>query len=362
MRVAIDTDGEAAGGLVTPPVCVKSVRHGGRLETVHSLRGLAALAVALFHFTAVYPSLPAAIGVIGRNGWLGVEVFFVISGFILPYSLWRAGYRLSPSNFGRFVWKRVVRLEPPYFATIVLILTLSYLSARTPGYRGEPFHLNLLQLALHVGYLNSFVGMPWLDPAFWTLAIECQFYLLVALVFPLVITESRTNRLVSIGSLLVASMFPTSDHFVIFFIPLFVCGIVAFQVFSGICKKWEAALVLVPVAAILCVHMGAIVMVVGLATAIVIVVVPSWTNPPLAVLGTLSYSIYLLHVPVGGRVINLARRLPQSTPLLLLSMVAATAVSILAAYALYRLVEKPAQKYAGSLRFDRAHAANLDQA
>jgi peptidoglycan/LPS O-acetylase OafA/YrhL len=351
----IVADGERMTCVTTSPLNSEAARLGSRVETVHSLRGLAALAVALFHFSCGNPAfyVPHVLKAIGGNGWLGVEVFFVISGFILPYSLWRAGYHLSPSNFGRFVWKRVVRLEPPYFATIALILLLAYLSARTPGYRGEPFHLNLVQIALHIGYLNAFAGLPWLNPAFWTLAIECQFYLLVALIFPLVVSGSRTIRLLSIASLLIASLVYPRVHFLSYYLPLFICGIVAFQWFSGICVKWETALILLPAAIILYAHMGVWVMVIGLATAFIIVAVPSWTNAPLALLGTLSYSLYLLHVPVGGRVINLARRLPPSPVVAIVGISTAAAVSIGAAYVLYRIVERPAQRYAGSLRFSR---------
>lgn len=356
-RRRIGPDGDLMTCLVSQPVNSKATRHGGRVETVHSLRGLAALAVALFHFACGNKDfyVPPVMKAICADGWLGVEVFFVISGFILPYSLWRAGYQLSPSNFGRFVWKRVIRLEPPYFATIALILLLGYLSARTPGYHGVPFHLNPVQIALHVGYLNAFAGLPWLSPAFWTLAIECQFYLLVALIYPSIISGSRTVRLVAIGLLLIASLLYPRSYFVSYYLPLFTCGIVAFQWFAGICAEWEAALILLPAAAMLCMRMGVAVMVTGLATALVIVAVPSWTNTPLAFLGTMSYSLYLMHVPIGGRVINLARRLPPSPLVATGGIAAAAAVSLGAAYLLYRFVERPAQHYAGSLRFTQGH-------
>jgi peptidoglycan/LPS O-acetylase OafA/YrhL len=127
---------------------------------VQSLRGIAALAVALYHFTHGVPTVyvPSILKSIGAQGWMGVEVFFVSYGFILPYSLWRANYHISPSNFGRFVWKRVVRLDPPYLATIGVVLLLGFLSTRTTGFRGVPFHIDLVQLTLHVGYLNAFAG------------------------------------------------------------------------------------------------------------------------------------------------------------------------------------------------------------
>jgi peptidoglycan/LPS O-acetylase OafA/YrhL len=63
------------------------------------LRGLAALSVGLYHYTgAVLPKLhlPAAYALF-KNGWLGVDVFFVISGFVIPYSL--LGKNYSPRKF-----------------------------------------------------------------------------------------------------------------------------------------------------------------------------------------------------------------------------------------------------------------------
>lgn len=79
----------------------------GRVHLVDSLRGLAALSVALFHFCLgspgfYVPPIPKSIGGIGFHG---VDVSFVISGFVLPYSLCRGGYRLTFTSFRRFVWK-----------------------------------------------------------------------------------------------------------------------------------------------------------------------------------------------------------------------------------------------------------------
>jgi hypothetical protein len=83
------------------------------------------------------------------------------------------------------------------------------------------------------------------------------------------------------------------EHLVIYYLPLFVFGIVAFQWSARICAKWEVALVLLPSAALLCVRMGAPVTLVSLAAGFLIVAFPSWTNAPLAFFGTLSYSLYL---------------------------------------------------------------------
>src|SRR6266480_694785 len=110
-----------------------------RIETVDGLRGIAAIAVAWFHITngAKWFLDGGVLEYSGRYGWLGVQVFFVISGFIIPYSLHRSHY--SMSQFGRFMLRRVVRLDPPYLVTVVLIIALDYGSSLVPGFKGTAF-------------------------------------------------------------------------------------------------------------------------------------------------------------------------------------------------------------------------------
>src|ERR1039458_5348625 len=116
---------------------------------------------------------------------IGVYIFFAISGFIMPYALYRSNYGLR--NFGRFVLKRMVRLDPPYLLAIVFCLLISYLASLHPLSK-VPFVFNGQNLALHLLYLCPFFGQDWVTGGggvFWTLGIEFQYYLLLALIFPL---------------------------------------------------------------------------------------------------------------------------------------------------------------------------------
>jgi len=63
-----------------------------RLDSVEFARGLAALAVCVFHFTKYLWPDDSVIRKAGSFGWAGVESFFVISGFIIPYAMERSGY------------------------------------------------------------------------------------------------------------------------------------------------------------------------------------------------------------------------------------------------------------------------------
>src|SRR4051812_48063500 len=156
-----------------------------RIEILDMLRGLAALSVCFHHFSAVLN--PGMLRNAGYYGQLGVQVFFVISGFIIPYSLIKSGYKLG--DYPTFVAKRIVRLDPPYIVTLLLIVGLGVFSWYFPFQSGERFQVTWVQFLLHFGYINTFFGYPWLNDVFWTLAIEFQYYLLMGLIFPLLFSR-----------------------------------------------------------------------------------------------------------------------------------------------------------------------------
>jgi peptidoglycan/LPS O-acetylase OafA/YrhL len=79
-----------------------------RVQSVEYLRGLAALAVMWFHFTQGGNFVPDGwIKSSGTYAYLGVEVFFVISGFVIPYSLASAGYVLRRDGLAFFLRRLV---------------------------------------------------------------------------------------------------------------------------------------------------------------------------------------------------------------------------------------------------------------
>ena len=150
------------------------------------MRGLAALSVCLFHFTNGVPDfLPDGdiVKQLGSFGFLGVQVFFVISGFVIPLSMRARGYQLG--DVFTFMVRRLKRLEPPYFASILLVIALHLISSSVPGFKGEAFTLTWQQALARIAYLNAVLDLGWLSPVFWALAIEFQFYLFIALLFPL---------------------------------------------------------------------------------------------------------------------------------------------------------------------------------
>jgi peptidoglycan/LPS O-acetylase OafA/YrhL len=140
------------------------------------LRGLAILLVLMNH---TKKAAPQYFDGILRQGWIGVDLFFVLSGFLITGILWES--RGEKGYFKRFYVRRILRIWPVYliilflvFAIVPLIRHLSGLSAGT--LLGEPYGVwayllfiqNLLGPALYYSPLLSIT---------WSLAIEEQFYL-----------------------------------------------------------------------------------------------------------------------------------------------------------------------------------------
>jgi peptidoglycan/LPS O-acetylase OafA/YrhL len=321
-----------------------------RIEVLDFLRGVAALSVALHHFCNVLE--PGPIKSAAFYGQLGVQVFFVISGFIIPYSLVRGRYTLR--NYGTFVAKRVVRLDPPYLVTIAIIVGLGVLSWYVPFQQGPPFEVSLPQVLLHLGYVNTFFGYPWLNDIFWTLAIEFQYYLLMGLVFPLVFSRNARVRLASMFVLAALSFVVTSGAFIFAYIFLFLMGIATCQLWTGLIGRGQyAALVCLALAGNLVV--GGVASTTAGALAVAAILFLRVRHPVFHFLGAISYSLYLIHTPVGRRAQNVFMRAigADTQAEYYVSVLFATAVSIVAAYMLYRLVERPSQEWSAALKYHR---------
>ena len=313
---------------------------GKRNHTVDALRALAALWVCLFHFTA-------ATG-IGTYGYLGVTIFFVISGFIVPYSMMRGGYTIAA--WPTFMLKRLARLEPPYLASIGLILALGAFDML----RGFPQEWTAAQIAGHLGYANAFLGLPWLNGPYWSLAVEFQFYILMGLALPLLMLAGTPAR--RLAGLALVSCLPLllpgrSNATILPFLPVFAAGTLTFLLATNRIgrKSYGAALAVLAGILIKTHDTGVALATVG--TAVVIATVRIPRVAVIAWLGAISYSLYLLHVPIGYRLMHMIRRLSDGEVVPSLLIVGALAASIAGAALLHRFVEQPSLRLAARIGY-----------
>jgi len=312
---------------------------------VEDLRGLASLAVVLFHFRA-------RTGVDGLvslfwNGRLGVHAFFVISGFVMPMALARAGYRFR--DFPSFVAKRVVRLDPPYFLAILLVLALRFLPHALFGV-GERPPPEWARLGSHLLYLTGILGFEWLNPVFWTLALEFQFYLALGALFPLLGNDRPARLAVLIAVCTAGPLVARGSLSILPFLPLFGLGLLALWWRRGADSRPSLAVSALWLTCVLGGRFGWDVGTVGLGTAALIALVTTRSRH-LGWLGTVSYSLYLVHNPAGGVGEWLSDRLLHLGGRGLLPFLIPVLFSVGAALLFHRIIERPARRWAAAIPY-----------
>jgi peptidoglycan/LPS O-acetylase OafA/YrhL len=158
-----------------------------KLACLDGLRGIAVIAVILFHIGTGDPTLflPAVSTYLSpfRFGFSGVHLFLVLSGFCLTLSRLRRERAGRPSTFPEYLSARWRRIAPPYYAAIVLYLALPLL-ALIIGREGTGAQfLTIRQLAAHVTFLHGLLPdtIYAINTPFWSLSLEFQFYLALPL-------------------------------------------------------------------------------------------------------------------------------------------------------------------------------------
>lgn len=149
----------------------------GVAPSLDGLRGLSILAVLGTHvvFLASGDDTWAL-----RGGFLGVDVFLVLSGFLIGATLLREVDRTSGVAMGRFLWRRAKRLVPPLAGFLVIHLVIAV------AVMGDPAREQLLQVALGIAFVGNWQLAAGHQPPYdmvhlWSLALEGQLYVLCGL-------------------------------------------------------------------------------------------------------------------------------------------------------------------------------------
>jgi peptidoglycan/LPS O-acetylase OafA/YrhL len=323
-----------------------------RLRELDLLRFVAALAVVLYHFTGfggegAWPS-PARevfpeIAPITRFGYLGVDLFFVISGFVILMSAWGRG----PGEFGV---SRLVRLMPAYWVSVLLGGAVYALFRQGHGVPGLVVpNLTMLQGGL---------GLKNVDAVYWTLWVELHFYVLAAVLAGIGITYR--SCLIFMAAWLLGGIFADeagSDLLQVMLIPTWSCYFIAGMALYMI-HRFGPTLLLwgyVAVCYLVALHWGAWraehvfrganeIVVSAVITGIFAVMILVATGRlhwlrwrGLTVLGALTYPLYLVHSQLALPLLD--AMYPGLGRWVALAVT--VGVSLLAAYAVHRLVERP---------------------
>jgi len=343
------------------------------------IRGVAALYVVVHHSWLLsfhgYPANtgPAWLGWL-LYGRLAVVVFITLSGFSLAVSPARKEWQLG--GVARFARRRAWRILPPYWAALAFSLVIAW--AVTPQlHSGPPTGTSVVVYGL---LLQDVVAAPVPNGAFWSIAVEAELYL----VFPLLLLIRRragaaavlaavTAPVVAVG--LLAPSLSTTDRLTgvtLQFAPLFAMGVLAAGVVAAgdrirtLPWHWLAALAAAPAVLLmllegsawtvnhyywidLAVGPGIAMLLVSVATGRPAALVWLLATRPVRSLGTFSYSLYLIHVPIVVAISRklVAPHLAPGLPAFWVTLALAVPMSVLTARLFATVFEIPFQRYRG---------------
>ncbi|PJI94127.1 acyltransferase family protein [Luteimicrobium subarcticum] len=361
-----------------------SSRDASRYLVIDALRGVAAVSVLAFHLfysgpqaTLLHDGLPHWLTHGIEYGRSGVAIFFVLSGFVIALTTRRLGSRSRDAL--RFGARRQLRLDPPYWLMLAVVLLLGAMERLVPGLVYQSY--SFAEVVENATYTQGFFGDPSILAVAWTLCLEVQFYLVVLLLVIVAgVLVGRTGAVptpslaprqawvrsgawaLGILSLLYADMGWSAG-------PWFIGAWWTFCLGATVCwfVKGDIGVVSLTVALGIALFAQTISVAQGfgdewggqwfaLATAAVLVIlflVGRLGSRPwrwLLFLGSISYSLYLVHLPVIDVGMGaLDKVLPQTLVGALVAVVVGAAAAMTVAVVLHRWVEVPAIRLSRSL-------------
>ncbi len=190
---------------------------GKLVAEIDGLRFVAILSVLLFHASGHFFAAPPA-GQSPSNlfhwvilkGWFGVQLFFIISGFILSLPFAERYLQGNPSpGLGKYFLRRLTRLEPPYIINLLILMALIYFG------KGKLLSELLPHFFASLFYMHNLVyqQMSAINHVAWTLEIEVQFYLAAPLLCKVFLaSRAWTRRGIIVGGILISCCLDLYAH------------------------------------------------------------------------------------------------------------------------------------------------------
>ncbi len=282
-----------------------------RIKELDAFRGIAALSVVLYHYTTVYHDnfdVPSLFYV--QYGWLGVPLFFILSGFVITLTIQRCKNPLE------FLLKRFIRLYPTYWISLSITLLVIYIS-NSQGIH-DMFSNTTTNILFNFTMFQELVYIDHVDASYWSLLPELLFYLLIAFLFWI----KKVNNLLLYNSILIGIciihyFFPLPIvgrildlHYVL----LFMIGICFYNIYANYKKVKQYIHFLIVINLILGIFLYGIIRphldftVILITFPMIVLLFYGFVYQKFAVLGTIksllflgiiSYPLYLIHQIVG---------------------------------------------------------------
>jgi peptidoglycan/LPS O-acetylase OafA/YrhL len=340
-----------------------------RMSELDGLRGLAILLVVMFHYYVRWPDIFPYKGdyaefFLFKYGFLGVQLFFMISGFVIFMSL------DASKGLLEFARKRWIRLFPAMLiVTTFLFITAPFFVERPFG---QPKLLDVMPGLLFVEshFLNYVFGASLrdLEGAFWSLYVEVRFYIMLSVLYFAFGRKKAIFVLFGIAFVLTllklltvgggfksewiqTLMFIMGQVFVGHFLYWFLIGIVSYLVYKGELRQWSYPILLtILVLALLPMYKDPIKVAAAIGVTAIFVTV-TWHGqlkavfrwPLFAFFGMISYPLYLIHENAGVALIIKGGKLDVLPGLLLPPI--ALALMVIPAYIIAVYLEPKLQAY-----------------
>ncbi|MBC7913692.1 MAG: acyltransferase [Pyrinomonadaceae bacterium] len=276
---------------------------GNRNYIIDLLRFLAALSVALFHFNESIPYTDNWYRNLIKIGYLGVPVFFVISGYCILLTASRS------KNASDFLIKRLFRIMPAYWFSLLIVLFVVIIQTLITGYNSITLlPKDIISISAVLTLLTDpFTSIPTINWVYWSLTYELFFYFVVT--FSLFFSKSFTLPFLIFISLL-SLIIPSESNGPLFFLyhwPTFALGLGVYLLYhKQDSKHWTFCILIFAITLISLTKTfllsGQITYVAAALIGALLIVLShhiKLNNNLFSKLGDYSYAIYLIHVPIG---------------------------------------------------------------
>ena len=305
------------------------------------LRFVASFMVVMFHLNQPIEHIDNWYRNLVKYGWLGVPMFFVISGYCIALSAQSTG------NARNFLVRRLLRIFPPYWVSLVIVMVSAFFQRYYIGTSAvhdipRTFEGIIATLTLTT---TPFTAIPTMNWVYWTLTCELFFYLTFA--FVMVFPKRFAPYLLMAVSL--ASCFSALSIGPLFFIaqwPAFGLGISIYYFFYYPGRlHYALVLAIINIIALFIGSGYSDYAAFTIATSFLIVLSHFYSSTPsfFSVLGQHAYSVYLIHVPIGVNIMGLLVGWYKTQPVPnLFGDLAVYAIVSLLSWLMFTWVEQPA--------------------
>jgi len=338
-----------------------------RSAFIDNLKGVSCILIMLHHLAFYGPMSDVAMAVIPEvidflfvYGRMAVAVFLVIGGFLTGQKLFEQNVFAHKSVF-QLIWHKYQRLVIPYLAAIILAIICSFIVSRWMTHPSISAMPEPEQLISHLFFLQNLLGYESLSAGLWYVAMDFQLFALTALalffidsVLPKHWSYQRTQiisvimiGLVTLASLFVFNLDDSYDTTFLYFYVAYGLGILAARIAQTQSKMFLLFLLLDFLLFALYLDFRGRSLIAGMTAAVLCLSYQSWWGNskiwmnPLAKLGRMSYSIFLVHFPISLVVSSIwVKFYPDNPWLNVAGMITSALLSLLVAIPFYQFIEK----------------------